>query len=417
MDRPIKVCFWATTLQANIFSLAHYMSSAPRFEAVAAVPNRRAYLQEPINQVYPLPCQLLERDDPQTWKHLQRFAADVTVVDNHYPPARLSPLLVNVWHGFGWRGPEDRVRFKETFRSIRKLTGTPADQSNAAFMWVCAGETNRRYRIHTTGFHPDTVFATGQAYTDDMVRARISRDAALAYYPRHFARKKIVLFAPTWHFGRIFSHWGDDLAILREMAARIDAAGGALILRMHDRKRFDSAYLTQLEAFCRRRGNVVVKFKDEQQDNLLDLTVADCMVSNYSSLLTFFYGTGKPCIHLYPFEREREPPSYRIWKNGKVREMKAPTPDVVWSLSPLETGGPIAYSVPELLNWIDVALADPATGRPAALQFIAKHCAPYDGNRCQALAELIRQRVRRLYGEGSAARTGANRLPFSGWRK
>ena len=402
MDQPIKVCFWVTALQANVFSLAHYLSASPRFEVVVAAVNVSHYQKEPINRLYPLPCRLLERDDKNTLKFLERFQADVTVVDNHYPPAPLSRLLVNVWHGFGWRGPEDKSQFKEVYRSIRRVTGRTPGEPNPALMWICAGETSREYRIRVTGFHPANVWATGQPYTDDMVCPKISKHSAIAFYPEQFAQRKICLFAPTWHFGRIFSHWGEDTAILAHLIDSVDEIGGALILRLHDRKRFDAGYAAQLEAFGKRRNNVVVKFRDEHQDNLLDMTVADCMVSNYSSMLTFFYGTGKPSIHLYPFEKGREANRYRIWKRGKVREKEAREPFGVWSLSPAEAGGPIACSVEETMHWIKAALADDTTGRQAARQFIEKHCAPYDGGRCKAIADLIQERVDRLHKEDSS---------------
>jgi hypothetical protein len=398
MDRPIRVCFWATALQANVFSLAQHLSASPQFKVVVAALNVKQYLLEPINRLYPLQCQILDRSDRNTLKYLRRFQADVTVVDNHYPPEPLSPLLANVWHGFGWRGPEDKSQFKEIYRSIKRLTGLPPDRPNPALMWICAGNTNRGHRIRVTGFHPDNVLAVGQPYTDDIVHPKISKEAAIAYYPSQFANRKICLFAPTWHFGRIFSHWGDDIAIIEKMTARIEAAGGALIIRLHDRKRFGKAYAEQIEALSSRWAHLLVKFKDEQQDHLLDITAADCMVSNYSSMLTFFYGTGKPAIHLYPFRRGEEAPVYRVWKRGRVREMRTPDPGGIWSLSPMETGGPVVYSAPEAFEQMEAALADASIGRAAALQFIAKHCEPYDGNRCKSLADLIQQRVKRLQG-------------------
>ena len=166
---------------------------------------------------------------------------------------------------------------------------------------------------------------------------------------------------------------------------------------------------------------MVVKFKDEQQDNLLDLTVADCMVSNYSSMLTFFYGTVILPFTYTPSKKDGEQPLYRTWKNGNVRERKASDPRGIWSLPPEDTGGPIAYSAQEALDQLETALVDDTTGRSAALGFIAKHCAPYDGGRCQALAELIQQRVKRLRGEDAPAVPLRSRsywgLPFSGWRR
>ena len=129
MKRPVKVCFWVTTLQANVFSLAHHLCRLPQFEVVLAVPGLHAYLKEPINRLYPLTCPLIERDDRRATDSLKRFGADVTVVDNHYPPERLSPLLVNVWHGFGWRGPEGRAQFKDVYRSIKRLTGVAPDNA------------------------------------------------------------------------------------------------------------------------------------------------------------------------------------------------------------------------------------------------------------------------------------------------
>ena len=397
---PARVVLWATTLQANIWSLAKHLQSRPEaFEIVVVTEDVAGYLREPLARLRPPKFRLMEKNDPATLTYLsETFRPDVTVVDNHFPPKRLSPALLNVWHGFGWKGPEDREQFREVHKSIERLTGRAADVPNPLFRFINGGETNREYRTHVTGFAAENQVAAGQAFTDDIVQPGLTRDELLPLYPAAFAQpgRKVCLFAPTWHFGKIFSHWEattgcDDIALLERIFRKLGELDCALILRMHDRKRFEPEYLSALEAAAARNPLVMVKYKDADRDNLLDLLLADVAISNYSSILTFFYGTGRPSIHIYPVNRDAEVSYYRVWKDGKVREKRAPDHAYIWSLPPEENGGLMVESFDALLSSIEHSLREPDVCRARSAEFIARHCAPYDGHTCERIAgELTR---------------------------
>jgi hypothetical protein len=390
MSTTIRVCLWATTIQANIYSLARYLAAhRDRFEPIVVLPDLKQYEQEPIWSLGRPDCLMLDHDAPDCLDRIEALRPQVTVVDNHYPPRKLSPSLLNVWHGFGWKGPEDKQQFADVYAHIERLTGISPDKPNPYLRWITAGPTNLTHRIRVTGFHPSNVEALGQAYVDDVGNVPWSRESLLTYYPAEFQHKRIALFAPTWHFGRIFAHWGADLTILGRLFSFLAERNTALIMRMHDRARFEPDYLSALESLAARYPNVLLKYKDRNQDNLIDLTVSDLMISNYSSILTYFYGTGKPSIHIEPVDRSAQASVYRYWKRGKVRTTRTADKSYIWSLDPNENGGLVAESVEDLLACIEKALENPDCCIERSKAFIARHCAPYDGKNCERIANAI----------------------------
>jgi hypothetical protein len=393
MTAPLKVCLWATTFQANIYSVAKHLASRPaEFSPLVVLDGRDAYATEPIERLVPAGAPLLDRADPETARKVEAFAPAVLVVDNHYPKARIAPALVNVWHGFGWRGPEDRAAFESVFRDVAKHTGRAPSEPNPYFRWISAGQTNLEHRVHVSGFHADNVRASGQAFVDDVMRAAQTwrREDLLQFYPQSFRDRKVLLFAPTWHFGKIFAHWGDDMAILERLFRFVADRGAALIVRMHDKKRFEPGYLADLEQLARRHQSVLLKYKDDNQDNLVDIAFADAMISNYSSILTYFYATGRPSIHIHPVARGDESSVYRYWKGGKLRT-KVEDASYIWSLDADQHGGLAVSTQDELEAAIDRALAEPGCCAERSRRFVADHCAPYDGRNCERVAAEIRE--------------------------
>lgn len=391
MTAPLKVCLWATTFQANIYSIAKHLAQRPdAFSPLVVLDGRQAYLTEPIQRLAPAGCRMLDRADPQTARQIEAFAPAVLVVDNHYPKTRIAPGLVNVWHGFGWRGPEDREAFASLYREVSKQVGSPPSESNDYFRWISAGQTNLEHRVHVSGFHPDNVRPAGQAFVDDVMHACAtwSRADLERFYPPSFQGRKVMLFAPTWHFGKIFAHWGDDIAILDRLFRFISERDAALIVRMHDRRRFDADYLAQLERLAQRYPSVLLKYKDDAQDNLVDIVFSDVMISNYSSILTYFYATGRPSIHIHPVERGQESTVYHYWKAGKLRT-RVEDASYIWSLDPDQHGGLAVDSQNALEAAIARALAEPDCCAERTRQFVADHCAPYDGRNCERVAQVI----------------------------
>ncbi len=390
MHAPIRVLFWSTSFQADVWSLAMHLAQDPGFFVQVALDDARTYRGEPLGRLASPPFLLLERQDPASRRAIRAFAPDVVVVDNHFPKRRLAPALFVLWHGFGWKGPNDKVEFKSVYRAIKHLTGTCPSRPNPRFLWQCYGPTDLEHRHLVSGFARENLRALGAAMTDDLVPQRFSNADILPFYPPSFAQRPVALLAFTWHYGSVFAHWGDDLAIFESLFAELSAQGYAIIVRMHDRHRYDPAYLTALEAMSARHPDLVFKYKNDARDNLLDLSIASLAMSNYSSILNYFYATGRPNIHVYPVASEQEAFLWRTWKGGKLRVQKVPSARYVWKLPPEEHGGLLARSLEELHQHIRLAARDPHCCRQQAATFIQRHMSPCDGQVCERIATELR---------------------------
>jgi hypothetical protein len=388
MDR-VRVCFWTTTFQADVSALARYMDKDERFEPLIVLENKGGFLREPIQELLPVTGVLLDKGAPDTVRRARDFAPHVTVVDNQFPPKRLSPKLFVLWHGFGWKGPNDRKEFAKKHRHVRRLSGHSSMEPNPDFIWQCFGPTDLEHRHAVSGFARENLRSLGAASTDELVRGVISREQALLHYPTLAGAERVALIALTWHYGRALSHWGQDLELFVRLFDHLAARRCAPIVRLHDRKRYEPAYLRELEGLTARYPQAIVKFKDEARDSLLDLVVADFMISNFSSILNYYYATRKPSIHIYPVAAANEAFLWRRWKRGRVRIQTVPSADYVWKLPPEENGGLLVRSFDELLAATDRALADPLCCQEASDRFIDRHMAPVDGKTCERICQTI----------------------------
>ncbi|MBN2527928.1 MAG: CDP-glycerol glycerophosphotransferase family protein [Deltaproteobacteria bacterium] len=391
MTGPIKVVLWTTTFQADILALARYMCRDARFEPLVVLQDKEAFLKEPIQKLLPVTCPMLERDDKDTLKQIKAFHPHVTVVDNHFPPKKLSQKLFVLWHGFGWKGPNDVPEFATIHKSIKKLTGASSMAPNDNFMWQCFGPTDLEHRHHVSGFAKENLASLGAAFTDELLQQPVSREEALEFYPDLPKGKKVALIALTWHYGKAFAHWGDDFDIFTRILDYLKEKNCAAIIRMHDRKRFESEYLERLESLVAERDDVIIKFKDRDRDSMLDLVVSDVMVSNFSSILNYYYATLKPSIHVYPVKSSDEAFLWRTWKKGKIRVRTVENADYVWKLPPEENGGLMAKSLDELLMAFDKALTSPDCCQTQSRTFCERHMAPVDGRTCDRICEAIVQ--------------------------
>ncbi len=393
MGDRVRVCIWATTFQADIFTFTRYLCAHDDYEVILAMDNIEKYKSEPIWQLMPVECRILDKSDKKTIKTLKSFAPHVTIIDNHPPPKKISPYLFNIWHSWGWKGPQDKKELKHVFKLIKSLTGHPGDKPNPYYRWNCMGPSDFEHRKNVSHVAAENLLTLGSPFTDDIVAAPFSRDSLLDYYPAEFSGRKIVLIALTWHFGRALAHWGDDIALFTRLLEKLEAIGCAAILRMHDRKRFDAKYIDGLEALVERFPSAMIKFKDMSCDNLLDILVSDVMISNYSGILLYQYATGRPSIHIYPIDPSRELHLYRVWKHGKIRTVRTDDKDYIWKLNPEENGGLQVSSFDELEAAIDVAVARPDCCQDRTRAFIKKHMIDYDGKACRRLEQALRELV------------------------
>ena len=118
MDK-IRVCFWSTTFQADIFSFAYYLSLNEQFDVVVVLEDIDKYKQEPIYTLQPITCNMLDKNDKNTLSYLKKFEPHLTIIDNHFPSKNFSSHIFNIWHSYGWKGPQDKKEFKGIYKNIR----------------------------------------------------------------------------------------------------------------------------------------------------------------------------------------------------------------------------------------------------------------------------------------------------------
>jgi hypothetical protein len=180
-----------------------------------------------------------------------------------------------------------------------------------------------------------------------------------------------VLLAMTWHRGGMFSGWGSDADLLPRFLEGVTSRGAQVIVRMHDRHRYEPAYLNTLEGIVRNARGVAVKFKSDHPDSLADLWVSSVMVSNYSSILNHFYHTGFTAIHVDQGSWEARQTNYTL-KRGKLQRRDL-RPDQIWKIAPADVGGPRARTFDELQAITGEALSNPTLGAQAARDFLRRH--------------------------------------------
>jgi CDP-glycerol glycerophosphotransferase (TagB/SpsB family) len=261
-------------------------------------------------------------------------------------------------------------------------------------VWQAFGDWDRRYRVEHSGLAADNVVALGSPYSDLLrpeseLSRGFRRESVSADYRVDVAHKQTILFAPTWHHGGPLEHWGDEPTLLGRLFQRASERDANVLLRLHDKHRYEASYVAALEQLCTRYPNVQVKWKDEAPDSLVDLLVSDVMISNYSSLLNAWYYTQKPSLHVDP--RSAGAQYYRRMKRGRLRKERIEDADAQWKLDLDQLGGLCAHDFDELLAQLDVALDDPACCVAAARSFCARYVTEVDGRSCERVAAVLRR--------------------------
>jgi hypothetical protein len=391
----MRICFWATSFQADNQALAVHLSQQTGVEVLVALDEPERYQQEPVARLLPLRVRLLDRQAAATLGQIAAFAPDCVIVDNHLPKRRLARRLYVLWHGYGWR-IDDLSTMK---RELRKLVGD-VQVPNADFRWQAFGELDRSYRVQHSGFAPENVVTLGSAYSDLLLPGsptalKLDPRSVQSHYEIDLSRPTILL-GMTWHHGGALGHWGDDAALHEELAQHAARLGANLLIRMHDRHRYTAPDAERMEALARRHSHVQLKFKSSHPDSLVDLLVSSVLVSNYSSLLNAFYHTGKPSIHIDPIAHDG-PNFRRDWRWGMLRRKREQDPLASWKLSPEDIGGLRVQSFAELLGALSRAVAEPDCCIESSRAFARRHIALADGraladgHSCERIATYLRR--------------------------
>jgi hypothetical protein len=387
----MRVLVFATTLGADLLSFVHHLHQQSGYDIRILVSDRDTFLREPINRIRPLDVPLIER---KKWHHFLGspfFHPDVTIMDNKLPLRRLSEKAFILWHGYGWKGPNDRVEFAWLHKQM-KATWGDMTIPNPDMIWQCFGEPDFKHRSEISGFHPTNLRILGSASHDDLKKP-LDRALLQPYYPFDVVHRKTVLFAPTWHYGEVFAHWGKDAALFDRLIQHLHAKNTNIILRLHDSFRFPPDYVRFLEALAGRYSNLMLKFKDRNPDNFLDMQVSDVMLTNFSSIANLFYATGRPTVHLYPVKSEDEAFMWRKNTIFGVKTEKVESVKFIWKYNPEENGGFLARNFDDMISQTETSLADPGSCRTHIETYFSKHMVQHPGGNCTAIQKALEHQV------------------------
>ncbi|MCD6500283.1 MAG: hypothetical protein J7M25_18460 [Deltaproteobacteria bacterium] len=383
----MKVCFWTTTLQADILSLAYQIEQSGRHESIIVTPDPDPFFSEPLAQAMPLHAPVLRRKAFGTNARVRRFRPDVIVADNHLPPRGLSERLAYFWHGLGWRvrGPDGLAQFH---KKASILVGD-VREPNPNFMAQCYGPADHKSRIEDWGIAPQNCRILGMAYSDLILNPPYSKENLAPFYSIDILNRPTVLLSLTWAFGRTLQRFGNDIETIDRLFSSVEARGGNVLFCLHDRFRYDKKYLVALHAVAARHEHVQIKHKDEHPDNLADLIVADVMISNYSSFINFFYPTERPSIHIFPVIETEDGYQMHQYRRGKVRPWNVSHNDPFWMIPPEDTGGLVVHDEPELMAALDRALAEPDCCQQTSRSWIDRYVEGMDKTTCARIEAAL----------------------------
>ncbi len=387
----MKILIKATTFGADLYWLTHYLDKIPGVIVKVLLKDPEKFEEEAIFNIFPLKAELIRKKLLSYILKPAGFTPDITIMDNKLPLKAQSPKGFMLWHGFGWKGPNDMEEFSWLHRAIKTAWGS-ALVPNPNFVWQCFGEWDFEHRTKVSGFHPDNCRILGAA-SHDLLRNPVPKEQLQPYYPFDIVNRKTVLIAPTWHYGEVFAHWGKDKELFEALFKKIEEHDANVILRLHDSYRFDKEYVRFLEELSEKHPSVMLKFKDKNPDNLADLMASDILLTNFSSIANLFYATKRPTIHIYPVKSEDEEFYWRQSTVVGVRGKKIDSVKYIWKLPPEENGGLLAENFPMLIEQLEQAFNDPTCCEEKSQQFLDKYMLGADGKNCERIWQAIQDQV------------------------
>lgn len=389
----MNILVYATTFGADLLSTVRYLETKEDVRVKVMLDDPEDFKNEPIYKYRPIQSELIRKSLVRSWAGPKDFKADVTIMDNRVPLRKTSPKALMLWHGFGWKGPNDVEEFKWLHRELRKNWGDTM-KPNPDFIWQCYGPHDFTHRTEVSGFHPENCRQLGAASHDEL-RQPIDKSKVQPFYPFDIINRPTLLIAPTWHYGEIFAHWGNDEQILRSLLDYADQKGINVILRFHDSYRFEKTYLKKLKTLVSGYSNALLKFKDDHPDNFLDLQVSDILMTNFSSIANLYYATGKPTLHIYPVKHEDEEFLWRTYTIAGIRKKKVGAVKYIWKFPPEDNGGLLAHSFEELMEQLEQAIRDPGCCREQSREYLNKHMLGADGKNRERIYQTLKDLVNR----------------------
>lgn len=389
----MRICFWATTFQADSQALACHLAAQGQHEVLVVLDDPDRYRAQPVEQLLPFRGELADRRNKlRSWLRFVMFNPDVLIVDNKVPPYYLlyrPKRMLVLWHGYGWRVDHPAGMRRDMSRRMGDVT-----KPNPRFRWSAFGQPDREFTAGHRQIDDSNIRTLGSAYSDllrpgSALRARFDpKDFADGYPGLDIVNRRTVLIGMTWHHGGLLGHWGEEWDLLGQLLDHLVERDVNVILRMHDRHRYEPAYLEEMTEFCARRSGVLLKFKSESPDSLIDVLVSDAMITNYSSFANIFYYLERPCVHIVPPEAG-EGLSMRQWSKHGVSKAAVQNQDAFWKVAPEDVGGLRAASFEALLSAVDRSLDEPDCCVTIAREYLARHVESPDGKTCDRIQDLL----------------------------
>ncbi len=387
----MNVLVKASAFSADIFWFTHYLDKRPDVTVKVLLPDPDAFLDEGISKLFALKAELDKKKFRDYWLTRPSFRSDVTIMDKEVPLIDPSPNGMILWHGFGWKGPNDTKELRWLHRSIQLAWGS-AKKPNPNFRWQCFGPWDFEHRTKVSGMHPANCRILGAA-CHDLLRDPLPKKDLQPYYPFDIVDRKTVLIAPTWHYGEVFSHWGDEKALFKKLFSRIESLDANIILRLHDSFRFEKHYVDFIKQLATEHPNVLLKFKNHHPDNLLDMMASDVLITNFSSIANLYYATGRPTIHVYPVKSEDEEFLWRRNLLWGLRKIRVDSVKFIWKLPPEENGGLLARDFDTLLDQLELAIEDEDCCKNESRAFLDKYMLGADGKNCERIWNAVKELV------------------------
>jgi len=387
----MNILFYASTFGADLWSFAHYLNDKPDVKIKVLLNDPDLFQKEGVAKLFPIDANLEKKSLKSSFLKSNGFKPDITIMDNTLPLRAPSPNGFMLWHGFGWKGPNDVKEFKWLHRSIKSNWGS-AMVPNNNFRWQCFGPWDFKHRTEVSGFHPENCRILGAA-SHDILRSPHPKEKMQPFYPFDVVGRKTVLIAPTWHYGEVFAHWGSDKDLFKKLFNRLNDYNANIILRLHDSFRYDRSYIQFLHELVENHPHVYLKFKDKNPDNLLDMMVSDILITNFSSIANLYYATGRPTIHIYPVKSEDEEFLWRKRTIVGIQKKAIDSVKYIWKLPPEEHGGLLAKNFEILLKQIDQALMKPDCCKEKSKDFLDKYMLGADGKCSDRIWESVQEMV------------------------
>jgi ADP-heptose:LPS heptosyltransferase len=387
----MKILIYATTFGADLLSFTKFLSDNTSSELKVLLNDAEKFKKENIVDFWDIDVDLHSSNKISPLRGIKGFEPDITIIDNNIPLRKISKKALILWHGYGWKGPNDQVEWKWIHRNLG-LTWGSMKEPNPDIKWQCFGPIDFEHRTKVSGFHPKNCLTLGSA-SHDYLQKDVPKELLQTYYPFDVVNRKTVLIAPTWHYGEVFSHWGDDDTLFNKLLSKLEEKNVNVILRLHDSFRFEHHYLEFLQQLETKYDHVLLKYKDHHPDNFLDLQVADVLVTNFSSIANLFYATKRPTVHIYPVKSKDE--SF-MWLNKTIfgiRKKEVDSVKFIWKYSPEDNGGLLARDFDTMVDQIVTGLHQPNCCAKKAQAYLDKHMLSADGKSCERTWNAIKNLV------------------------